>query len=388
MLTVAQLTRVVTEEQALELILDELTALKFNARSWETGSVQLTILRVMARLWANGSTAVKDIAEGGYNDTAVDGWLDLFSLSHYKNGRKPGSPTEGYVQLVAASNAPGPFTFAASDLVFVDRTVGRTYRNVAGATLAAGQTLLLLVRAEQTGSAGDVPTNTITIMRTPLVGVTVSNPARVGTTSWISKNGSDTESNEALRERNRAKWGSLAIFGGPELAYRYWAAAAHESVRRVHVDDQNPRGSGTIDIYLAGDAGPVSAQVATDVDAFLRGEVDGVQRVAMGANVLIKSATRLSLRIAATVYIQSAYNTRSTQLLLLQAVTDHFRNLPIGGARFRFGTEGTVLLGELFRKLLTVPGVRNVVFTSPTSDLTVLPEQVVVPSPRFSFVSV
>lgn len=388
MLTIAQLTKVVTEEQALGVILDELEALKFAARSWQSGSIPLTLVHVFARLWANGSSAVADIAAAGFNDLATGGWLDLLSLSHYKNARKSGSATEGYLTLTAASNAPGPFTFAAGDLVFVDKVVGRSYRNVAGDTLPAGQSLDVLVRAEQMGSAGDVPNGTITIMRTPLVGVTVTNAARLGTNSWITQNGSDVESHEALRERNRSKWGSLAIFGGPELAYRYWAATAHQSVRRVHVDTDNPRGSSTLDIYLAGDAGPVSATVASDVDAFLRGEVDGVQRVALGADVLVKSAERLSLRVRAKVYVQTAFNNAGTQALLLQVVSDHFRNLPIGGARFRFGTEGTILLGELFRGLLTVPGVRNVVFESPSSDLTVLPSQVVVPNPMFSFVSV
>ena len=105
MLTIAQLTKVVTEEQALAVILDELEALKFQARSWQSGSIPLTLVHVFARLWANGSSAVADIAAAGFNDLAIDGWLDLFSLSHYKNARKRGSATQGYLTLTAAANA-------------------------------------------------------------------------------------------------------------------------------------------------------------------------------------------------------------------------------------------------------------------------------------------
>jgi len=386
-LTLAQLTKVVTEEEALELLLGELQALKINARAWQEGSVPLTLVRVFARTYANFTEVVRQLTEAGFNETSTGEFLDLFSKSHYRNGRKPAVSTEGLVRMTASSTSPGPFSFGASELVFADSITGQAFRNVDPGLINANESVDLLVRAEAPGSVGDVATNTITVMRTPLAGVSADNPLPSGATSWITKNGSDVESDEALRERNASKWGSLGI-GSPALAYQHWALEAHESVRRVWVDDQNPRGPDSLDVYIAGDAGAISSVAVEAVNTFFTGDVDGLRRVAFGADLQVKSANRLDLPLRGTVYIQSSYNTRATQLEVVRRLRDYFKLLPIGGTRITVDAAGRVILGELFRAMLSVTGVRNVQFTSPQADREVRANQVVVPVMQFGYVSV
>jgi uncharacterized phage protein gp47/JayE len=387
-LSLAQLTHVVTEEEALEASLQILTDLKFNARSWQTGSMQLTLVRLVSKVWATGSQAVADIAAGGYNDLAEKEWLELFSISHYQNQKKAAHATQGTGVLTAASNAPGPFTIGPEDLVAADTVNGYTYRNKTGGLLNAGAKLALMWEAESPGAQGDIANGTLTIMRTPLAGVTLNNPMPVGGTSWITRNGADAESKEALRIRNSSKWATIGSAGTPALAYVHFAAQAHASVRRVFVDDQNPRGPNTVDIYVAGDAGDLSPTVVQAVQDYLDGTIDGIGRKATGSNVLVKSAVRNDTPLRATIYITKQYNTAATQQAILDAIYAYFKVLPIGGTRVDLDQDGVIVFGEVLRAILSVPGVRNAIFSAPTGDVPVPKNEVIVAVPTFQYVGV
>lgn len=387
-LSLAQLTRVVTVEEARELLLDILVSLRFPARSWQEGSNQRSLVEAFARMYASVTEVVRDMAAGGYNDTAVGAWLDLYSLSEYRHRRKPAVRTRGYVRLVAAPGAPGPFTLQPLDLVLSDST-GQTFRNVAPITLTGGQTLAVLVEAESAGAAGDVAVGALTELKTPLAGVSVSNPVLAGDTTWITVNGADAESDEALRERNANKWGTLGAVAMPRRGYAYHALQADTSVRRVYVDDTNPRGPGTITVYVAGDAGALSGTVVSAVNAHLIGTgPDGIDKRAAGADVVALSALVTTVQVKATVYLVSGYNTAATQQGIAATVADFFRDLPIGGRRYAPGQGGVVPFGELYRALLNIPGVRNAAFVTPLADVPLAASAVAVPTLQLTYESV
>lgn len=389
MLSIDQLMKVATKDQVMETILSGLTALGFNARSWHVGGVRRTMLEMFAQLYANSTSVNADLAKAGFNDTATGPWLDVFSQSHYKNQRKGATATTGYVRLTASANAPGPFTVAAGDLVFTDEINGLGFRNTTGGTLIAGDTLDVEVLCDTPGAIGDVAPNTITIMRTPLAGVTASNPTRGTTGTWIIQNGADEESDPVLQERNRTKWATLAAVARPGNAYVNFAMEAHASVRRVNVDTLNPRGPGTIDVWLAGDAGPVAESVVDAVWDYMDGSTDGIVRNALGADVEYASAVRFELPLRGTVYIRTSYNTTATQLAIVNAIRELFKTVPVGGVKLTTSQlRGHVPLGEIFRVVLSVAGVQNLVMISPTSDYELEPQYVAVPSVLFGYVSV
>jgi hypothetical protein len=66
-LTLNQLVTPVTEDQALQTILDTLTDAGFQVTSWQSGAIQLTILRLFAKVWAQLSQTIADIAAGGFH---------------------------------------------------------------------------------------------------------------------------------------------------------------------------------------------------------------------------------------------------------------------------------------------------------------------------------
>lgn len=385
-LTVRQLITPVTKDQALAWYIAELAALGFSSTSWQSGSVQRTIFEVISKKDAAYTETIATLAEAGFNETSSGGWLTLLSASHYQNERNAEKKTEGLCKLTASAVA-GPYTISVGQLVAADTVNGYTYRNIVGGVLPMGGTLDLTFQAETGGAARDVAPNTITVLQTPLAGVTINNPIPSGETTWITQNGADVESDTALRERNRSKWATLSV-ARPALAYEYFAREANAAVTRAKADDQNPRGPGTIDVYIAGASGELSSVVVDEVQAYFDGDIDGISRAALGADLLVASALRRDVTLAATIYILAAYNTTATQQSILAALEDYFESVPIGGTKLTAGGTGYVMFGELFKAILTVTGVRNVAFTSPLGDTALAKNEVPVGAFSFGYVSV
>lgn len=377
-ITVQQIITPVTEEQALTTCLSILDSLGFSASSWQSGSRRRTVVQMFAKLYAQSTVTIADIASGGYNALAKGPWLTLFSDSHYDNQRIDAVRTQGTLLLISAANTPGPQSIAAKQLVFADNIHGYTYRNLNAFTLNVNASHSITIEADVAQAAGDVAVNTITEMKTPIVGCTVNNPAIGSTGTWITLNGADQESDLALSERNRTKWGTLGI--APGIAYAYYARLGHASVRRVYVDDSNPRGPGTIDVYVASDSGPVAAGVVSDVTDYMDGTADGVEKIATTADLLVFSAAALGVTVSAQVYILAQYNNATTYAAIEAAVAAYFKDLPIGGTRLTTGGVGAVRIGSLYAAILQVTGVQNVAFLSPTADVAMTASQVAVPT--------
>lgn len=383
MITVDQITTPVTEEQALQTCINELTALGFSASSWQSGSRSRFMLQLLAKLYSQVTVTVADIASAGFNSSAARAWLTLFSDSHYDNQRFAAVTTQGTLVLTSAANTPGPQSITIGQLVFADSVYGYTYRNTTAFTLNPSSTHSVPVQAETAAGNRDVSTGTITQLKTSIVGCTVNNPAIGITGTWITRNGADEETDAALSLRNTNKWGTLGI--GPGMAYAYNAAMGHASVRRVFVDDANPRGPGTVDVYLATDSGTVVAGVVTAVAEYFDGTFDGVDRVNTSADLLVLSAVALPVTVQAAVYILAQHNTAATQATIEAAVNAYFTALPIGGTKLTEGGTGSVCIGSLFGAMIPVAGVQNVTFSAPTADLAMARNEVAVPTLDFTY---
>src|SRR5690606_5508813 len=128
-------------------------------------------------------------------------------------------------------------------------STGRTFRNTTGGTLNAGGTLTLQWEATLAGSQHNVGNGQVTTLVTSRAGVSISNPDS-GSGTWFTTLGQDEESDADLRIRNSTKWATLSL-EWVEAAYVY--AARTLGARKVKIDATNPRGPGSVDVYLAGD---------------------------------------------------------------------------------------------------------------------------------------
>src|SRR5690606_37446038 len=171
----------------------------------------------------------------------------------------------------------------------------------------------------------------------------------------------------------------------PGTAYAYHAANGHASVRRVYVDDQNPRGPDTVDVYLAGDSGPVVSGIVDAVSDYLDGTTDGVDRIATTCDLEVHSAASKAVTVTASVYVIKQYNNVVTQAAISSAITEYFKALPIGGTRDADAGPGVVVIGELYKAILTVRGVQNVSFASPIADVSMNSSEVAVPTVSLTY---
>jgi uncharacterized phage protein gp47/JayE len=359
-LSLQQLLTPSSEDESLASLLTFLDSLGFTATAWESGSIQRTLVQMVARLHSSATNTRYALARGRFNDLADGDWLTLKSTSDFDNTRIPAVATRVKMTLTDP-NSVGPFTIVTSQLVAKDQN-GATYRNIAGGTLLLGGTLELSFDAEVKGRAH--PTSLE--LATPLAGVT----ALISAVNPVTIPGADPESDERLRVRNRTKWAALS-YAAPADAYISWALNASASVTRAWVDDQNPRGPGTLDLYVAGATVPVPGPVLTTVLDYINGNVDGIWRRPLGSDLQVFSAGTATVTITGTLYVLPAFDLAATRDAVYAALTALLEKLPVGG---------TVLLAELYRTSMGVAGVRNVHLTAPLADIAVAATSVPVPS--------
>jgi uncharacterized phage protein gp47/JayE len=367
--SVDELIEQVSEEDALAQILAILDSLGFTATSWQSGSIPRTICEMVARLYSDATGLIVNLTSGGFNDLAAGDYLTLFSDSHYDNQRVEAVKTQGYLRLTTASGQ-GPHAVAVGDLVAAVGADGVTYRCIAGGTLTDAAPVLLLFEAETAGISGNAADGTITTLKTPLAGVTITN-----LTGWQTQAGVDQETDARLRQRNRTKWATLG-YSGPADAYENWALEASPSVTRVFVDDTNARGAGLVDIYIAGDDGPISPDITGDVEDYINGTVDGVGRNPLTATPDVLNATALPFTVDFTVYYDPAYDGAEVSAAVEAAMLAYVQSVPIGGT----GDTGKLLLSGLYHAALGIEGAVNVAFTAPVADVTLADSEVAVPT--------
>jgi uncharacterized phage protein gp47/JayE len=178
MSTLEDLTTPETPDQEKAGLLASLQAKLFPVTDWIPGSAGRTIVEAVSKALSDLTSLVSTIAAGGFLGYASGDWLTLLASDIYGLTRNPSAFTKGKVVLTAAATA-GPFTIVAGQLFFKS-TSGQIYVNTTGGTLSMGGTLTLSVQAQNPGSQGNAPANTVTVLATPLPGVTVNNPVQIG----------------------------------------------------------------------------------------------------------------------------------------------------------------------------------------------------------------
>jgi uncharacterized phage protein gp47/JayE len=363
-LSLKQLTTPVTEDEALAEILETLEDLGFQATSWQSGGVQRTIVHLFARVYSDLTETVSDIAKSGFAKLATGVYQDYLGQHSYNLTRNAATATLG--QMVLTSSAAAPIhTWDAGELLVADAEDGdaNTYEVMDAGVLNPGTSVTVLVRATVAGNAGNIAPNVALFLWTPLVGVTASNPAISGASTWITTPGTDAESDARYADRMLGRWDRLT-YGNTEGAYRAWALEALPSLTRVKVST----GSGGL-VYVTGataTGGLDAAQIQTITD-HING-IDGIGRRPINDVLIVQSATAVtSPDVALTVTVDSIYAAGIAAKVNV-ALVDLFGSLDIGGTVLP-ALSGRVLLADLYAAVMSIEGVRNVVFASPAADV-------------------
>lgn len=308
----------------------------FPAYSWQSGSVPRTFFELEAVSYADLTQVIGAIASGGFVDHAVGPWLTLRAAQGYNLTRQPAVYTQGPIALTDAGGiGPVDITDAGQVVVTVDGTRFRVVDSTdypLPQTLPASGSVTVMFEAEAPGAAGNIPDGATVELVTSLPGVTAVQVTPPGGT-WIAQQGADEETDPALRTRCKARWGELG-YGATEAAYRFWAATASAEVTRVSVAE--PDADGSVRVYVAGNAGPVSGGALSDVQAYV-----DVRRP-MCVVPTAYNATQVTVALTGEVKVKAAQNV-AAQASAAIALSALFAAIPIGGIVYRAPIEKAIL---------------------------------------------
>lgn len=366
MLTIESIKTTLSARDVLEWLTETLRQLGFETTGWQDGRIQKTMLTTFARQGADFSELARGILDLTINDIASGVGLTIYSKSRFDNTRSLAVATAGPMTLT--STATVPYTITVGQLIAQDG-IGTQFRNTTGGTITAGGTLVLQWAALKKGAAGNVGPNTVTQLVTSLAGVTVNNPP-AGASPWFTTSGSDEESDRNLRRRNETKWGRLSLervaasYENKALSLREEGVAA---VEKVALHDDNPRGPGTLDVYVSGalatlgDSDMEAAQLAFSEFAW---STDDEWPAAADSRVAVKRPSTFGLSLVGVVYHSSNVTSAVLQQRVGAALDDFLSLLPLGGRDLSPGPAQVITLGDIYQVIENVKGVESVTLTS------------------------
>ncbi len=333
----------VSRESVRALLISFLEDLSFPVDAWQDESAARSYLELAAHLGAQQSEPVALMAKMAFLQSAVADYLDALVQSHYDEARNSAVAAVLSVRMVNAGAVAYPVTAGA---VILQSSTGRTFSNILGGTIVANGTTTLSFVAEVAGAAGNVPAQTLQIV-TPLAGVSAIFDG------LLVFAGSDAEGDPAFRERARTKWATLRtekIAAGILNLVRSAAPAVHG----VSIDDENPRGPGTLDVYLAAENATAGVSDVAAVQTALDGALFGTGTDEVAG--LAIAAPTIDLDLEATVYVRGL-TPEAAQTALLEAIDAFLLTVPVGGFDLRPGPQNVILPGQITNALDDIDGV-------------------------------
>lgn len=328
MLALDDLTTPLTREEVEASIYQTLEAVGLTTTTWKAGAWARTVITGASICLSAFSTLNAKIARMGFLELAEGDWLKLKARHDYNVDADEATFATGVVTLVNTTG--GIYNLDPDDLIIINPTTGKTYRNTALIALGSMATLTdVPIQAEEAGAASSSAAGAITGFVTPLNGVTVTNPAAVV--------GTDAQEDPALRTECLEKLGSLSPFG-PWDAYTYAAknAARADSGALVGVTRvrSKPDGLGNITTYVATATGAVTGDAddpATDLGAVN----EAIQRYAapLAVTAGVVSATPVTIAVTYQVWLYNSAGLTDQQVkdAIAERLTDFFSSEPIGG---------------------------------------------------------
>lgn len=220
------------------------------------------------------------------------------------------------------------------------------FQTTADGTLGPGSLFVdVPAQALEVGSGGNVVAGAVCVMTACPVGITAcTNPDAFS-------GGSDPEEDESLRARILESYQRLP--NGANAAYYQQVAMSHTGVAAATVVGR-ARGIGTVDVYIATEAGLPDGELLEEV----RQDLQEKREIAVDVQVLAPEAKTVDIQLQLDAGEQDFEQLR---LRVEAALRTFFSGHLLGSG---------VLLAELGSLVYGVEGVKNYRFLSPTQDLT------------------
>ena len=332
--------------------------------NFNIGSVIRTLVEVFGSAVADLGNLTLAALKAGFLATATGFWLDL-KAKEFGVTRHPAEKTEGVVYFMRSVPRDENITIPAGTIVSTLKdSEGKAYRYLTQdeVVLVAGTSEIVApIIAQSAGAEFNVGPGSIKKTVVHIRGVdSVENRS-----DWITSEGTDEESDESLRKRAFLAWEELTQ-GSTERAYISWALS-DSRVTSAFVNGHHPRGQGTVNIYILGAGGMPSPSLIADVQAI----IDENRPLCSDALVLAPDSKDMMIdlaitpkRYAVTSEIEAEVRKRIEAYFNPQGDPDYTWIDPLG-----VGLK--VIFNQLVEIVMSVDGVYDLRFSSPTQDIEV-----------------
>jgi uncharacterized phage protein gp47/JayE len=348
----------------------KLRDLSFRITNLRPGGVFYTLLEMANQGLADLYELLRDNTPNLYLDTAEGDWLD-FKAAEYEVYRKAAQKTQGNVTF-GRSASSGNVVIPAGTIVAtpVDAAGDSLQFSVITQTvLPDGQTTITVpVEAEFAAANYNVGTGLINHLVTYIAGIDyVSNSE-----DWITREGTDEETDDSLRLRVSLRWQQLSTGAGRD-AYISWAQEI-PGVAVINIDDQHPRGQGSIDVIITSAAGIPSQALIDEVQSHLD------IKKPLTANVLALGPTPVTIDWDIDLYVDpdhgdldeiEAQAAQIIDIMFMYGDTDHPEIKKVS-------TSLGVICAQAIANLMTIENVDNVVINQPAADVPITARQLAI----------
>ena len=350
-------------EDLKEETIAELKDAGFAITNFHSGGIFHTLLMIALRIQIELLELARTILNQSFVSNASGTWLDL-KMADYSKLRKQARKTRGCVTVSRTGTDAEAVKIAKGHIFKSIKDInGEELRFFAleDTVLQKGaQSVDVLVEAETEGSRYNLPEAQITRTLTYLGEVEITNGE-----GWIMQEGSDTEDDESARTRTLRAWSELALV--PLRDTYVNVCEAISGVLYVTVNDQHPRGQGTVDVIVTSEAGAASG----DLLAQCRAVCEAIREP--DTDVLVKSAEIVYTDINVTVTISNSLSREGLSERVKAAVTDL---LSLRGRR----VFNELIHADLIHKIKSdVSIARNVTVSAPAEDLFLDEDKVILP---------
>lgn len=334
----------------------------FVITNFQSGGVFYTLLMIVLNIRIELVKLLRTVLSNMFVSYAQGTWLELKGADYAKK-RKAAIKTQGKVTVSRGTSGEAVTIPKGQVFKTIKDINGEELRYFALSDTVMQQGTLSVdvpIEAETEGSRYNVPQGQIINSLTHIEGIdTITNGA-----GWITTEGSDIEDIESLRSRVLNSWAELSTL---PIADKYKnVCEAVPGVLFVRVDDQHPRGQGTVDIIVTSTAGEATEGLL----ALVRAEADKIK--GPSDNVLVKSSTTVAQPISVTVTVSDSINSDGLENKVVAALTDLLK------VQKNRNLNELTLADIIYTVKSKFSEVQNVKVTVPTEDVVLDTDKIVI----------
>lgn len=208
----------------------------------------------------------ESVLPNSFVKTATGIYLDVLAWAVHLE-RKPAVKAQGVVTFTR-EDVGSPFTVPAGTRIRTATINNSVYELIVEEDtefLSAAATLDVLCIAADSGTAYNLAPGYYAILAEPIAGIiSVSNPA-----DWIIQPGTDTETDDELRERVRNQFGTASDFHTDSVYRSLISSFAGVKADAIYFEHNAPRGPGTANAYVLFDFDAPTAEYLATINNFI-----------------------------------------------------------------------------------------------------------------------